>query len=239
MREDYHKWYSQWIGEDFEMLVFGDAGIPLILFPYTNSKYYEYKDYGVIDSLSELIYEEKVKIYCPDSRDYQHWLNYDIEPAERVLRYIQFEKLVLNDVVKFINYETEENNILFGGFGLGGYHALNLSLKHPELSRGFISMGAPTNIKRFVYGYYDENCYYNNPSDYLPGMTDEKLLSQIRKLKIILCSGISDPYDFENQDLSKQFFIKGVNHLSDVKQGKINTYDDCQILLGDNLPLLL
>lgn len=239
MKEDYHKWYSQWLNEDFEMLVFGYEGIPLILFPHDNARYYEYKDYGVIESLAWLIEDGKIKVYCPDSRDYEHWLNFDVEPSERVKRYLQFEQHVLNDVVKFANYETEKNNILFGGYGLGGYHALNISLKHPDIARGFITLGSPVNIKRYVYGYYDEDCYFNNPFDYLPGIEDEELLNKLRRLKIIICSAVQDAYDWENHFLTKQFFIKGINHLSDIRQGKINTYDDCQILLNDNIPLLL
>ncbi len=31
--EAYHKWHSPAIGKDFEMLVFGHSGQPVILFP--------------------------------------------------------------------------------------------------------------------------------------------------------------------------------------------------------------
>ena len=44
--ETYHKWHSPAIGRDFEMLVFGHAGYPVILFPTSRGNYYQNKDQG-------------------------------------------------------------------------------------------------------------------------------------------------------------------------------------------------
>jgi esterase/lipase superfamily enzyme len=35
-------------------------------------------------------------------------------------------------------------------------------------------MGGASNIKRFLDGYYDDNCYFNNPPDYLANLSDKK-----------------------------------------------------------------
>ena len=33
MNREYHKWYSPRLGRDMELLVFGHAGLPVLVFP--------------------------------------------------------------------------------------------------------------------------------------------------------------------------------------------------------------
>ncbi|MEW6653016.1 MAG: esterase, partial [Bacteroidota bacterium] len=82
MKEQYHTWYTQYLSRDFEMLVFGHTGFPVILFPTSKGKYYENKDNGLIDSAAHLIENGKIKIYCPDGIDAMSWYNYIIHPAD-------------------------------------------------------------------------------------------------------------------------------------------------------------
>ena len=53
------------------MLVFGHAGYPVILFPTSLGRYYQNKDFGLIDSVAHLLDTGKIKIYCPDGIDEQ------------------------------------------------------------------------------------------------------------------------------------------------------------------------
>jgi len=53
--EQYHRWYSPNLSMDLEMLVFGDRGYPVILFPTTKGRYYQNKDFGLIDSVKWFI----------------------------------------------------------------------------------------------------------------------------------------------------------------------------------------
>lgn len=61
MQEHYLKWYTQYLSRDFEMLVFGHDGYPVILFPTLNGRYYENKDYGLIAFASHFIEKGKIK----------------------------------------------------------------------------------------------------------------------------------------------------------------------------------
>lgn len=221
------------------MLVFGDAGIPLILFPQTGTNYFDYKDFGVIESLRQFIEEQTIKVYCPDPYTLKSWQNYELEPQERVERYLKYEQTILHDIVGFANYETEEEKILFAGFGFGGYHALNLILKYPDLSRGVISIGGDFDVKRFVEGHFDDLVYFNSPLDYLFGLDDEKYIERYKKLKIILSTGSLDESFEQNRYISKLLFEKNVNHLFDVYPYKLNTFEDCKHVLNNNLPYFL
>jgi esterase/lipase superfamily enzyme len=235
MKENYHKWYSQWIGDDIEMLVFGEQGIPLLLFPQINTRYYDFKDFGVIEGLSEFIEDGILKVYCPDSIDPKLWFNNSLSPDKKVEKYEQFEQAIIHDIIGFANYETEEEKLIFSGFGFGAYYALNFVLKYPEWALGVLTIGGDFEVKNKLDGYFDEKSYYNSPLDYLFGLTDPKYINQYKKLKIVLSSGSLDDSFGQNKFISQLFFEKGVNHLFDVYPYKLNTFDDCKQVLNNNL----
>jgi len=217
MQEHYHKWYTQYLSRDFEMLVFGHSGYPVILFPASKGRYYENKDFGLIDSASQLIDQGKIKIYCPDGIDGESWYNYGIHPADRVKTHLAYERLILNDVIEFAKFETGAPNVCVAGCSFGGYHAANIAFRHPEKVGYLFSMGGAYDIKQFIMGYYDENCYFNNPPDYLPNLTDGWYLDQIKKMGIVLGTGEWDIFLEDNKRLSDILGSKGINHWLDIR----------------------
>jgi len=219
MQENYHKWYTQFLNRDFEMLVYGTAGIPIILFPSLKGKYYESKDNGMIDSVAELIDQEKIKIYCPDTIDAESWCNYAIEPIDRVRTHNAYERVILNDVVEFAKFESRSKTVCVAGYDFGGYHALNLAFRHPEKVSSLISMSGTFDIKPFIYGFYDDNAYYNNPPDYISNLEDTWYLERIKKLSIFLAAGEFDQCLEENNNMSKILDMKKITHKLEVKCG--------------------
>jgi len=69
LKEAYHKRYTGHLSREFEMLVFGHAGTPVILFPTSQGKYYQNKDFKLIESVAGLLDSGRIKIYCPNSAD--------------------------------------------------------------------------------------------------------------------------------------------------------------------------
>ena len=200
-----------------EMLVFGHEGYPLILFPTAKGRYFECKDFGLIDSISDLIDSGKIKVYCPDGFDSENWFNYDILPCERVKNYINYEHAILYDVIEFAKHETEREKVGIAGCDFGGYHAVNIAMKHPNLIDNLISISGLLDIKQFIWGYYDDNCYFNNPLDYLPNLTDSWYLEKIRTMGIILGIVENDDYTFQNKKLSGILASKSINNWLDIR----------------------
>lgn len=217
MKEFYHKWYSQYIGRDFEMLVFGYSGQPVILFPPDKCRYYECKDRGMINSAAELINTGQIKIYCPDTFDSESWYNYDILPEDRVKFHHAFEQMILNDVINFAKYETEHESVIAAGSALGGYHALNIALKHPNNFHGVIALGGKFDIKRFLHGFYNDECYFNNPVDYLPDLEDERILNSLQNTNFIFGIGEYDSSLDENKYLYELISTKNLHVELDIK----------------------
>jgi len=84
MKEEYKKWHSNNLSADFELLAFGHSGYPILLFPTSMGRYFENKDFKMIESIQWFIDEGKVKVYCIDSIDGLSWYNKGIHPADRV-----------------------------------------------------------------------------------------------------------------------------------------------------------
>ncbi len=218
MTENYHKWFTEHLSREFELLVFGHSGMPIILFPTSQGRYYENKDFKLIDSVQDFIDSGKIKIYCPDGIDSESWYNYSIHPADRVKTHIAYENTILNDVIEFAKHETGYEKVAVAGCSFGGYHAANIAFRHPDKISYLISMGGSFDIKQFIMGYYDDNCYFNNPPDFLPNISDEFYLNQIKQIGIILGTGQWDMCKDENIRLSNILNQKGIKHWLDIRQ---------------------
>jgi esterase/lipase superfamily enzyme len=218
MNEQYHKWHSQFLDRDFEMLVFGHAGFPFVFFPPAYGRYYSAKDFGLIRSVEKFIEEGLIKIYCPDSFDVQSYYNYSIEPSTRINLNNLFEKTILHDVIDFAAFETDSKKVGLAGCDFGGYQALNIAMRHPDKVSGLITMGGFFDIRKFIFGFYDDNAYYNNPTDYLTGLKDDWYLSRIKSMKIILGVGDWEQYIGENKRMSDILNSLNIEHTYEVRE---------------------
>ena len=200
------------------MLVFGETGYPVILFPTSNARYFQAKDFGLIDAASKFIESGKIKIYCPDSLDNESWYNESIHPAERIKNHIMYETLILRDVIDYAIHETGSKKVGVAGCSFGGYHSVNIAFKHPDKIGYLFSISGASNVKRLLDGYYDDNVYFNNPPDYLPNLKDSWYLDRIKQIKIILGVGGDDICLEENLVLSDILKKKEISHWLDVRK---------------------
>ncbi len=220
MHEEYYKWYSPSIDREFEMLVFGHSGLPIILFPTSKGKYYENKDQGMIAAAEWFIDQGKVKIYCPDSLDALSWYNKEIPPAARAYNHTCYDRLIANEIVPRAQRECSSHFVATAGASFGGYHAINFAFRHAEIVSYAFSMSGLFDIRSFVDGYYDDNVYYNNPVDYLPGNNDPHLWS----MGIVLGAGEHDSCRQANEILSNILESKNIKHWLDIRPNAIHDW---------------
>ena len=224
LKEEYHKWQSQYFEHEFEMLVYGHDGFPVIIFPTLNGTFFESKDNGIIESVSNLLDSGKIKIYCPQTIDYLTWNNFSIAPVDRAKSYTGYENVVLFDIIDFAKHETSRDKVALAGFDFGAYHALNISLKHPDKVDHLICIDGFFDIKKFIENYYDDNCYFNNPPDYLPELNDDWYLNKIRDIKIVLAAAEKNENLEQNKRISQLLNLKNVNHTFEIYPGDGNDW---------------
>jgi esterase/lipase superfamily enzyme len=96
MNREYHKNYSHELQRDMEALVFGHAGQPLLVFPTSRGRFFEYEDAGMIRALAPKIDQGKLQVFCPDSVDGESWYNKGVHPGSRIWRHVQYERYVID-----------------------------------------------------------------------------------------------------------------------------------------------
>ena len=235
MKEQYFRWYSPSLSKDIEMLVFGDQGYPVIIFPTTMGRYYESKDFGLIEAVHWFVEQGLVQIYCPDSIDKHSWYNKNIHPAQRVRNHIWYDKMVTEEIVEKVRWNTETGRVCVAGTSFGGYHAANFAFKHPDLVSHMFSMSGSFDIKSFMDGYYDDNVYFNNPVDFLPGLNHPDLW----KMKIVLGTSEWDICLEGNKELAAILQEKGVDHWLDMRGWKLHDWPLWKEMLPHYLSLIV
>ncbi len=214
MKEEYHKWYSPILSKDIEMLVFGHAGYPVILFPTTMGKYYECRDFKLVESARWFLEQGLVQIYCPDSINEHSWYNKSIHPRDKVKNHIWYDQFILEELVNSICHKKQISKVAVAGPSFGGYLAANFAFKHPDRVSHLFSMSGSFDISSFLDGYHDENVYFNNPVEYLPGNNDPELWN----LKIALGVGEWDICLEANQKLAEILNAKNIPYWFDFKK---------------------
>ncbi len=213
MQERYHRWYSPNVGKDMEMLIFGYRGYPVIIFPSSMGRYYESKDFGLVESARWFIERGFVQLFCLDSVDKYSWYNKGVHPAQRVRNHIWYDKMVYEEVAPSIRWNTGTGKVAVAGASFGGYHAANFALKHPDVVSHLFSMSGAFDIKMFLDGYYDDNAYFNNPVDFISGANHAELW----RMKIILGTSEWDICRPANEHLAYLLGQKNIPHWLDMR----------------------
>ena len=215
MNEKLVRWFTPHLSREFEMLTFGRGGYPVIVFPTSLGRHHQNRNFGLIGSAAHLIDAGRVKIYCPDGIDEHSWYNRSISPVDRVRTHLAYEEVILKEVVERAKEETGSPRVAVAGASFGGYHAMNFALRHPDVTGYCITMSGSFDIRSFLDGHYDQNCYFNNPVDYLPNLNDPWFLEHIRKMGIILGTGDRDSCRERNLAFSRLLTAKGLPHFLD------------------------
>ncbi|MEO6287831.1 MAG: alpha/beta fold hydrolase [Dyadobacter sp.] len=218
MERAYHKWFSPILERFMEILVFGQSGTPVIFFPTRSAHFYDFENWKIIDALKPKIEAGEIQVYCVDSIDCESFYSKSA-PVQRIARHLQYEKYILREVVPFIRKQNKKKGLIAAGCSLGGYHAVNIALKHPTIFTKVVGMSARYDLTQplpffadLFDGYFDEDIYYNMPNHFIPKISDPGLLRQLRKMDITLVIGREDTFLDNNQHLSHSLNLIQVPH---------------------------
>lgn len=216
MNREYHKWFSPRLGRDMELLVFGHGGMPVIVFPTSMGRFYDYENRNMIGVVGDRYEQGRLQAFCVDSVDAESWYNKSVPPAQRAARHMQYDDYLVHELMPFVRARNSSPELAVTGCSFGGYHSVNFALRHPDLVSYCVSMGGAFDVHQFLNGYYDDNCYYNCPPDFLPGMNDAWYLDRYRRMRIVLATGETDICLAENRRLSGIMNAKSIPHYLDV-----------------------
>lgn len=219
MNREVQSWHSPNLNKQMEIAVYGHYGFALLMFPTAAADFLEYERFSLIGAIKPFLDAGKVKAFSINSINNESWLNEHVPPPYRGVRHQQYNEYVVQEVVPFIrNHCSQETPIITTGASFGALHAANMLFRRPDVFDGTIAMSGTYDIKSYSNGYYDDNCYFNSPVDYLPNLTDEFYLGKLRsKQHIYILSGQGD-YEAPERSihLGQVLSSKGIPHHLDL-----------------------
>jgi esterase/lipase superfamily enzyme len=222
-REEHARWYSDRIGREMDVLVHGHAGAPVLVFPSSWGRFYEWKDFRMVETLADKIDAGYIQLYGIDSHCSESWYNDAIDSAERIRRHNRWESYVLEEVLPFVRSRNSNEFLITAGVSFGAFLAVNFSFKHPDLVRKTVGISGSYRIHRLLDGHYDHEAYLNCPADYMSGLTDEWYLSRIRRMEIFLVTSDLDIGICRERtyDMSRVLGERGIRHTLDDWGGEL------------------
>jgi len=219
MHREHVQWYSSRLGRDMEILTYGHAGTPILAFPSSMGRFYEWEDFGMVGALHDQLVSGQNVLVCVDSVDHESLYNKGVDPYVRIRRHQQYEQYVFEEVIPFAYDRGSNDFLMVSGASFGAFHAANITFQRPWDVGKLIAMSGAYDIRAFLDGFYNEDVYFSNPVDYLPGLDDPETLRALRDTHLILTTGEHDPCREPTERLSTILDDKGVGHHVDFVPG--------------------
>jgi len=163
---------------------------------------------GAIDS-------GRVKVFCVNTNHGDSFGHGHAHPRHRSWMQRQYDDYIVHEVVPFVRSHCQDQGVGVWTMGasLGGYHAANTLLKHPDIVKRCFALSGVYDMKRFMQGDYDDNFYFNNPIDYVANLSDPWALHHLASCDIHLATG-TGPWEHSDETyrFSAVLASRGIRH---------------------------
>ncbi|RNC68462.1 MAG: esterase [Desulfuromonadales bacterium] len=217
MHREYHYWHSPHLGRDMELLIFGQSGARVIVFPTRAGRFYDYENWGLINAVRDKIDNGWLQFICIDSIDAESFYCDWCPPRDRIIRHQQYEHYILHEVIPFTLERNPDTYLIAHGCSMGAYHAVNIAMRHPALFSRVIALSGRYDLTRGVGsfrdlfdGYYDEDVYFHNPSHFISNISDHELLDTMRRIEMTIVIGEEDSFLENNLQFRDALTNKGI-----------------------------
>jgi esterase/lipase superfamily enzyme len=171
------------------VIAYGHWGRPLLAFPSQEGPAWQYEERGMIDAIGGPIEEGRVKVYAVDSFDSGSWYREGLSLEERAQLHGRYEDWILNQVVPWIQADSQTAEIAVNGVSFGAYHAANFALKRADLFPLAICQSGIYDVSTVGWGERGDAVYFNNPADYVQHMGGEHLDWLRGRLSLLIVCG--------------------------------------------------
>lgn len=191
MNATYYKEFSSCLNRDMEFNVYGYAGQPILVFPAQDGRFYDFENFGMVDTIQDKINAGKVQLFCVDSIDKESWSDTNGNPEHRIYMQEQWYYYVCHELVSRIHQINRSSTKIYTtGCSMGATHAVNFMFRRPDLFKGTIALSGYYDSDLFFGDYCNELIYNNAPIKYLSGMPyQHPFVEQYRHLDIVMCCG--------------------------------------------------
>lgn len=192
MHSAYYNEYSEALQRRMEMKVFGHGGRACLVFPAQSGRFYDFENFGMVESVRPLLEQGRLQLFCCDSVDSESWAAFGADCRSRIEQHERWYRYIGDELVPRIRQLRGDGapGMLTTGCSLGGLHAVNFLLRRPELFGGVVSLSGIYHSRWYFGDYCDDLVYINSPIQYLDQMPyDHPYAELYRHRDIVLCCG--------------------------------------------------
>ena len=190
MRRDHVAVHAPSIGGEGDLIVYGNWGRPLLVFPSQQGRAWDYENNGMIGVLAPLIDAGRLKVYCVDSYDAGSWDRDDLPLEERARLHQSYEDWIVHQVAPWIHADCGGfTEIMTTGCSFGAYHSANLALKRADLFPAAICLSGVYDVSALGWGHREDAVYFNNPMDYVHHLDGDHLNWLRERVSLLLVCG--------------------------------------------------
>jgi esterase/lipase superfamily enzyme len=219
MNREHHRWYSERLDRDMDVLVFGHAGARVLVFPTRCGRFFDYENWRLVAAHKQAIDAGWLQLYCVDSVDEQSLYADWATPRGRIEYHMAYQEYIIEEVLPLSRSLNDNEFCISHGCSLGAYHAMNIAFRYPQHFGKVIAFSGRydlcmnvTSFRDLFDGYYDEDIYFNNPSHFVPRLWDNDYIERLRQLEIIFTAGEHDAFLQNNREFSEALRYKGIDH---------------------------
>jgi esterase/lipase superfamily enzyme len=231
-----HTWHSSALDREMSVLVFGQTGTRLLVFPTSEGRYFDWERFGLVDAIDDHLRSGAYQLICVDSIDSDSWYAGEQPPADRVRRHAQYDRYLHDEVVPFSERLNPSSPLVLSGASFGAYHAVTFALRYPQLVERVIGMSGLYDISRFVRGHAGSDVDAYNPVAIVAAEHDPDRLERLRQIGFVLAVG-DEPLRESNRRLARLLTEKGISHTLNISDDWVHDWSSwaemLRVYLGD------
>ena len=183
--------YSENLDRYMDLIVYGEGGYPVIVFPTQDSPCTNWEDFGLIDTIQDYVGSGTLQLFCVSNVDKDSWSAADRDKGERAELVEAYYRYVADELTPLV-HELSGNTKrpLLAGCSMGATHSVIFALRRPDLFQGCIALSGVYDAKYFFDGWMNETLYASSPVDFLPNMAaDHPYIDIYNQRQLVLCVG--------------------------------------------------
>ena len=182
------------LGRPVHLWAHGWYGTPVLVLPSASGMAHEWELGGAIQALAPWLQAGAMKLYCVESNVSRSWLADDIPAGLKLDRHEAYEAFLLQRLIPWIQADchTPGLPLVACGVSFGGFLALNLALRHPELFPRVLTLSGRFRVWPFLEGLppaRGADAYLQQPLAYVPNLAGPPLHRVQRALDATLVVG--------------------------------------------------
>lgn len=203
--------FSDHLGIDVGYAWYGSTGRPLVLFPTSGGNHIENEDRGLIAALMPKITAGELQAICVESINRESWQRKDLDAAERVRRHDLYDKFLAEEFLPFVRAMAPEGKLGVYGASMGGYHAVNVAARHPDIVNQCIAFSGLFDVHKLLNNdpFWNEQCYFHSPVAFIPNM-DAEWCEKLSQVEWVIATGEQDSLVEESRRLQSILAEKGI-----------------------------